>query len=556
MTSISDTEVNANDVTKDESTFYGISDPAPWSLSILSGIQHFLAMLGSTVPVPYLLFPYYCIGLDNPVRADIAAALYFVCGITTILQSAIGCRLPIMQGTTFSYFIPIFVLFGSPSMKCLNENVTISTGIGNVNINSTSFDGIWQQRISMVQGSLMCASLLQIALGITGLIGYCLPYITPLVIFPVQTLYGFAVLEESVDYCSGNWLIAILTVLMLIIFTEPLKNIHLPIYSYSKTRSWHRAKSLPIFQLFPVLMVVTLVWILCIILTKCDVFSVGNAARTDVNSNLITRAKWFRVPYPTQWGLPSVNLVCFIGMLGSSVANVIVAVGNYYICARMSTAPPPPIDAINRGILIEGMGTFLDGLIGIGNGSSSYPENIGIIGMTKMASRRVMYTAGAFMILIGVFTKLSAVFMVIPTPILGGVFLILFCIIASMGISTLQYVDLSSTRNLLVIGLPVYCGLAFPLWLRTRTNSDSLETGYDVVDGILNVFLRTGMFLGGVIGILLDNLLPGTPEERGLVNWNALKTSDDSNNVRDYDFPLKNFRLRKTGCLNKMPLCP
>ena len=58
--------------------------------------------------------------------------------------------------------------------------------------------------------------------------------------------------------------------------------------------------------------------------------------------------------------------------------------GDYYACARLSGAPPPPKHAINRGIGVEGIGCLLAGALGSGNGTTSYSENIGAIGITKV----------------------------------------------------------------------------------------------------------------------------------------------------------------------------
>ena len=78
---------------------------------------------------------------------------------------------------------------------------------------------------------------------------------------------------------------------------------------------------------------------------------------------------------------------------------------DYYACARLSGAPPPPVHAINRGIAVEGLGCVLAGLWGTGNGTTSYSENIGAIGVTKVGSRRVVQWGALIMIAFGLFSK-------------------------------------------------------------------------------------------------------------------------------------------------------
>ena len=77
-------------------------------------------------------------------------------------------------------------------------------------------------------------------------------------------------------------------------------------------------------------------------------------------------------------------------MLAGVIASIIESVGDYYACARLSGAPPPPKHAINRGIGMEGIGCLLTGSFGSGNGTTSYSVNIGAIGITKVNYRTLM----------------------------------------------------------------------------------------------------------------------------------------------------------------------
>jgi len=79
-----------------------------------------------------------------------------------------------------------------------------------------------------------------------------------------------------------------------------------------------------------------------------------------------------------------VSAASVFGMLAGVLASMIESVGDYYACARLSGAPPPPTHAVNRGIGIEGIGCILAGAWGSGNGTTSYSENIGAIGITKV----------------------------------------------------------------------------------------------------------------------------------------------------------------------------
>lgn len=114
------------------------------------------------------------------------------------------------------------------------------------------------------------------------------------------------------------------------------------------------------------------------------------------------------------------------------------SMGDYYACARLSGAPPPPKHAINRGIGVEGIGCLLAGAWGTGNGTTSYSENVGALGITKVGSRMVIIAGACAMLLSGVFGKVGAMLASIPTPVIGGMFLVMFGIITAVGISNLQ----------------------------------------------------------------------------------------------------------------------
>ena len=137
--------------------------------------------------------------------------------------------------------------------------------------------------------------------------------------------------------------------------------------------------------------------------------------------------------YAGQWGLPTVSLGAVFGMLAGVLAGAIESIGDYYACARLSGAKPPPIHAINRGIAVEGLGCLLAGLWGTGNGTTSYSENIGAIGLTKVGSRRVVQVMALMLLLFGVLSKFGALFITIPEPIMGGMFCVMFGMIAATG---------------------------------------------------------------------------------------------------------------------------
>jgi len=80
----------------------------------------------------------------------------------------------------------------------------------------------------------------------------------------------------------------------------------------------------------------------------------------------------------------------------------------------------------------------------------------------QVGSRRVIQYAALILILFGVVSKVGALFLTIPTPIIGGIFCVMFGIITAVGLSNLQFVDLNSPRNLLVLGFSIFFSLVLP----------------------------------------------------------------------------------------------
>jgi nucleobase transporter 1/2 len=167
---------------------------------------------------------------------------------------------------------------------------------------------------------------------------------------------------------------------------------------------------------------------------------------------------------------------------------------------------------VNRGIGTEGLGCLVAGIFGSGNGTTSYSENIGAIGLTRVGSRRVVQMGALLMIVFGGVAKFGALFTTIPEPIVGGMYCTLFGVIASVGLSNLQYVDLNSARNLFIIGFSFFMGLSMPEYFAQHP----LKFGPQWLADVINTLGGTSMAVGALIATVLDNIVPGTEAERGL----------------------------------------
>ena len=93
----------------------------------------------------------------------------------------------------------------------------------------------------------------------------------------------------------------------------------------------------------------------------------------------------------------------------------------------------------------------------------------------QVASRGVFYLSGVFLILAGIFAKVGAVLTLIPDPVLAGNMIVSFAILVSIGLSYLQFIDLTSTRNMIILGTSLFLGLTVSSW--TNANPGAIQTG-------------------------------------------------------------------------------
>ncbi|NXT34762.1 S23A1 protein, partial [Pelecanoides urinatrix] len=560
---------------------YRIEDVPPWYLCILLGFQHYLTCFSGTIAVPFLLAESLCVGKDQLTVSYLIGTIFTCVGVTTLIQTTVGIRLPLFQASALAFLVPAKSILALEKWRCPPEEQIYGNWALPLNTSH-----IWQPRMREIQGAIVVSSLVEVVIGLLGLPGALLSYIGPLTVTPTVSLIGLSVFHAAGERAGSHWGIAALTIFLIVLFAQYLRHITICLPGYRRGSGFVLLR-VQIFKMFPIILAIVVVWLLCYVLTCTGVFpsqpeAYGYKARTDARGEILSVAPWFRVPYPCQWGLPTVTSAAVLGMFSATLAGIIESIGDYYSCARLAGAPAPPVHAINRGIFTEGISCIIAGLLGTGNGSTSSSPNIGVLGITKVpgaregsrpgaggrapaptaglsvqvGSRRVIQYGAGIMLLLGTIGKFTALFASLPDPILGGMFCTLFGMITAVGLSNLQFVDMNSSRNLFVLGFAMFFGLTLPNYLDSHPKA--INTGVPELDQILTVLLTTEMFVGGTIAFVLDNTIPGTQEERGLVQWKAGAHSDStaSASLRSYDFPFGMSAVRRSRWLKHVPICP
>ncbi|KAL5254267.1 hypothetical protein ACHWQZ_G013898 [Mnemiopsis leidyi] len=523
-------------------------------MSFVLGLQQYLIMFGPTFAIPVILAPSLCIDSNTVAKGQLLNTMFVMCGLSTVLQIFLGTRLPIIQSGSYVYFA---VAAGIMSKQPCEKEYTVVDE--NNNTITQDWDPNWHNRMAELQGNLMVASILQMILGAFGLVGLLLKIIGPITITVLISLIGLCLAGVAANSASQNWGISILMVALITLFSEYLKNVPVPLPYLTFSPLKVKVTWVKLFSTMSIIISLIIVWGLCGILTATDTFDIDDPARVKNLKEEISKATWFYFPYPGQFGTPKVTLGGFVGMLAGVIAGVVESIGDYYACAKLSGSPPPPKYVLNRGILMEGVGCFLTGLCGPGVGVTSYSENIGAIALTKVGSRMVIFCSALLMIVIGVLGKIGVFFASIPEPVVGGMYLVMFGIIAAVGIANLQFVDLTSSRNVFIIGVSLYIGLVVPMWskkvLADPETAKAIQTGNEEFDQLVAVILTSGMIIGAVIACFLDNTIPGTEKERGMTSYKlATKACSDKELLKQiYYEPLMEKLATRFPLLRKLP---
>ena len=475
MSTVSPTQVDLN---------YGLEDvPKPFPRALGLGLQHVLTMFGATILVPLILGP--AMEMDRVDIAILISSVFICSGVATFLQVTIGSRLPIIQGVSFAFLVPFFAIIAAhPGPDAMRY----------------------------IAGLILVGALVETTVGFAGLFGFLRRFVSPITIAPVIALIGLSLFAPAAETSAQHWPLALLMLALVFVYSLVLA----PRYRF--------------FSLFPILLAIVTSYAVALVLTWVGVFEEGSPAAVSFAG--VADADWIRgiavgeggIIFP--WGTPLIDWTLLIGILAAYLASMIESFGDYHAISRIATGRDPDARTINRGIGSEGLGCFSTGLLG-GFASTSYSENIGLVGLTRVASRYVVVLGAGALVVLGLIAKFGAVVATIPAPIVGGAYLALFGLIAAIGLSLLRRADMDSQRNLLIVGFVLFAGFVFPYWFGTEAGQ-AATFGPDWLTDIVRSIGSSGIATAAVLGLLLDNLIPGTAEERGLsTGYEEVSTTGD-----------------------------
>ena len=426
---------------------YGVDDkPKPLS-QILLGFQHIFAAFGGIIVVPIIIAN--ALNLDSTTTTALISAALLAAGVSTIIQSmgvgSVGARVARIMGTDITFVAPAIVVgqkYGLP--------------------------GIF---LATILGAIL---VILISFGIK----YIMKLFPDLVTGIVVCLIGLTLLPVSIDWAAGGsgasdyGSIRNITIALIITAVTLLLNHY----------------GTKILSSASILIGMVAGYILCIVIGIVDFSPVSNAAFITL-PNVFGSAFSFS-PSTIIHIVPSVLLP----FIPAYLVSIISTVGNLRAINNISGIKDDDT-RIAHGVLSDGVGSLIAGILGA-MPNTSFSQNVGLIPLTKVASRYVTMAAGIILVILGFFPKFSAIISSMPQVVLGGVGIVMFGTVAAAGIQTLTKVEINN-RNILIIATSI--GLGLGVTFRPEILANLPES--------LKMIFSSGISTGTITALVLNVVL-------------------------------------------------
>ncbi len=413
----------------------------------LLGVQHLLAMFGSTVLVPLIT------GISPAVAL-------FTAGIGTLVFHLLtGGKVPVFLGSSFAFIAALCTVIGSKG-------------------------------IPYAQGGIMAAGAVYIVfaaiayfMGAARIRSLFPPVVTgPVIIIIGLSLSGVGVCD-SLGFIIGK-------ADTYVFDQKALLNVCIALVTFiSMAAAMNCAHG--ILKLIPILIGIGAGYITCLILMACGLYS--------MDFGPIAAATWLNVPYRDGFlSLPKFDLEAIVTIAPVAIVTFMEHIGDITTNGAVVGQDFFKSPGLHRTLLGDGVATLVAGFFG-GPANTTYSENTGVLATTRNYNPAILRLAAVFAIVLGCVGKFGAILLTIPAPVKGGVEIMLFGMIAAIGIRTIaeSKLDLTSSRNLSVMAGTFCTGLGL-----NAIGGISLNVG-----GVsLNI---SALFVATAVGVLLNLLLPG-----------------------------------------------
>ncbi|WP_259417156.1 xanthine permease PbuX [Bacillus toyonensis] len=422
----------------------------PFKIASL-GMQHMLAMYAGAIIVPLIVGG--GLGLNQKELTYLVSIDLLMCGVATILQALsnrfFGIGLPVVLGCTFTAVGPMIA-------------------IGK------------QYGVSSIYGAIIAAGLFVVIFA--KLFGKLVKLFPPVVTGSVVTVIGVTLIPAAINDMAGgvgskdfgsleNLALAFGVLLFIIIM-------------YRFFDGFIRSISILLGLLFGT--------IVAAFMGKVSLQAVGEA-------------DWFHGIQPFYFGTPTFELTPIITMILVACVGIVEATGVYFALSDICNKKIGEKE-LTKGYRAEGLAMVLGGIFNAFP-YTTYSQNVGLVQLTGVRNRVIIYTCGGMLIVLGFIPKIAAITTIIPKSVLGGAMLAMFGMVMAYGIKMLSSVDFGKQENLLIVACSVGIGLGVTV----------VPTLFSQLPENIRILTDNGIVLGSASAVLLNIVFNMVPQRKGKV---------------------------------------
>ncbi|MGH0563803.1 xanthine permease PbuX [Bacillus cereus] len=412
------------------------------------GMQHMLAMYAGAIIVPLIVGG--GLGLNQKELTYLVSIDLLMCGVATILQALsnrfFGIGLPVVLGCTFTAVGPMIA-------------------IGK------------QYGVSSIYGAIIAAGLFVVIFA--KLFGKLVKLFPPVVTGSVVTVIGVTLVPAAINDMAGgvgskdfgsleNLALAFGVLLFIIIM-------------YRFFDGFIRSISILLGLLFGT--------IVAAFMGKVSLQAVGEA-------------DWFHGIQPFYFGTPTFELTPIITMILVACVGIVEATGVYFALSDICNKKIGEKE-LTKGYRAEGLAMVLGGIFNAFP-YTTYSQNVGLVQLTGVRNRVIIYTCGGMLIVLGFIPKIAAITTIIPKSVLGGAMLAMFGMVMAYGIKMLSSVDFGRQENLLIVACSVGIGLGVTV----------VPTLFLQLPESIRILTDNGIVLGSASAVLLNIVFNMVPQRK------------------------------------------
>ncbi|RNF38244.1 purine permease [Planococcus salinus] len=415
------------------------------------GFQHVLAMYAGAVLVPLIVGE--ALGLTSEQLTYLVSIDILLCGVATILQIMsnrfFGIGLPVVLGCTFTAVGPMIAIGG-------------------------------QYGISAIYGAILVSGVFVIV--ISSFFGSLVRFFPPVVTGSVVTIIGITLIPVAINNLGGgqgasdfgsvaNIALGFGTLLFIIL-----------VYKFSK--GFMRAIS---------------------ILLGLAAGTIAATFLGMVSFSPIAEASYFHMVEPFYFGLPTFHWSAIITMCLVAMVSLVESTGVYFALGDITEKELKEKD-LAKGYRAEGIAVLLGGIFNAFP-YTTFSQNVGLLQMSGVKSRKIILITGLMLITLGFLPKIAAVTTIIPAAVLGGAMVAMFGMVISQGIKMLSPVIANSQENSMIVACSVGIGLGVTV----------VPELFALLPSSIQILTSNGIVAGSVTAIALNfvfNMLPAKKKKK------------------------------------------